>query len=247
MSSTSLAFEAYLDAVATEAGRLAAVTAGVLAQAVPSCPEWCARDLVEHVWHVYTFWHAQVLAADVSASRELGDRTLPAGGEPGECLEEAADELVRVIGAAGPQAPCWNWSGQDFTTAWLARRMALESAVHRYDGELTAHDPTPIDARLAADGIDEFLTVHLPSDLSEVPTATLGGSLCLACSDTENAWTVDASRGHLRVRHDRGPASAYLRGATSDLFLFVWNRVGVDDLELTGDRAVAAAWALLPH
>jgi len=247
VSSGPLSFERYLEDLSTEAGRLAAVTGEALERAVPSCPEWTGRDLVEHVWHVYTFWLAQVLAANATAPLELGDRAMPAEGEPAEWLEQAADELAEALRAAGPEAPCWNWSGRDATTGWLARRMALESAIHRYDGELTAADPTPIEPRLSADGIDEFLSVHLRTDLPEVPTATLGGSLCLASSDTDDAWTVEIGGGRLRVRNDRGPASAYLRGPVSDLFLFVWNRVVIDALELTGDRAVAAAWSSLPH
>ncbi|HXY42963.1 MAG TPA: maleylpyruvate isomerase N-terminal domain-containing protein, partial [Acidimicrobiales bacterium] len=188
-----------------------------------------------------------VLAADAAAPFELGEDAPPESGEPGDRLAVAADELVDALRAAGGEAPCWNWSGRNATTGWLARRMALESAIHRYDGELAAAEARAIDPQLSVDGIDEFLTVHLRTDLPDVPAATLGGSLCLACTDTEDAWTVDVGGGRLRVRNDRGPASACLRGGASDLFLFVWNRVGVDGLELTGDRAVAEAWASLPH
>jgi len=247
MSSSPLSFERYLDEISAESRRLAAVGAETLQQGVPSCPEWTGRDLLEHVWHVYRFWQAQVLAANAAAPLELGDRSPPEEAAPAEALELAAEELVDALRSAGPKAPCWNWSGRDTTARWLARRMALESAVHRYDGELTAGEATPIEAGLSADGIAEFLTVHLRTDLPEVPTATLGGSLCLACTDVEDAWTVEVGGGRLRIRNDRGPASACLRGAASDLFLFVWNRVGIDALELTGNRSVAAAWESLPH
>jgi hypothetical protein len=78
-----------------------------------------------------------------------------------------------------------------------------------------------------------------------MPDASLGGPICLACSDTDNAWTVEIGGGKIRVRDGRGPAVAYLSGTASALFLFVWNRVTPDDLELTGDRGVAYAWAKL--
>ena len=90
--------------------------------------------------------------------------------------------------------------------------MALESAVHRYDAELAAESPTSIASDLAVDGIDEFLTVHLTTNLPEYPEATLGGPLCLACSDTDDAWTVEIGAGKFRVRGGRGPAAAYLSG-----------------------------------
>ncbi len=240
-------FERFLDVVPREAARLAVVTAPLLDERVPSCPDWTARELVGHLWRVYWFWHAQVIAADPTDRVDPGDRPLDPDAEPGDALELAAAELVEAMRGAGAGASCWNWSGVNPTVSWLARRMALETAVHRYDGELCAGTPGTIDADLAADGIDEYLRVHLFADIPDAPTATLGGTLCLACSDTGDAWTVEIGMGRLRVREGRGPASACLLGPASHLLLFVWNRIGVEGLELTGDPAVASAWAGLPH
>jgi uncharacterized protein (TIGR03083 family) len=239
-------FERHLEAITAEAVRLAAVTAEALDRKVPSCPEWTGRHLIDHVWHVHTFWHAQVRAADESARRDPGERSIPEGEEPGDWLEDAAAGLVDDLAEAGPAAPCWNWSGRELAVRWVARRMALETTVHRFDGELTGGAPTPIETDLAVDGIDEFLRVHLQTDLPETPEATLGGTLCFACTDSDHAWIVEVGRGQLRVREGSGPASACLRGTASDLYLFTWNRRSVDELELTGDRSVAAAWATLP-
>jgi uncharacterized protein (TIGR03083 family) len=239
-------FERHLEAISVESVRLAAVTAEALDRKVPSCPEWTGRDLIDHLWHVHTFWHAQVRAGDETARRDPGERAIPEGEQVGDWLEEAGAGLVDDLADAGPDAPCWNWSGHDLNVRWVARRMALETAVHRFDGELTGSDPTPIETDLAVDGIDEFLRVHLQTDVPETPEATLGGTLCLACSDSDDAWIVEIGGGQLRVREGSGPATACLRGTASDLYLFTWNRIGVDDLELTGDRSVAAAWATLP-
>jgi len=239
-------FETHLEVISAESARLAAVTSEALDRKVPTCPDWTARDLVDHLWHVHTFWHAQVRAADESARTDPAERSIPEGQLPGDWLEDAAGSLVDALADAGPEAPSWNWSGHDLNVRWVARRMALETAVHRFDGELTGGDSTPIEAQLAVDGIDEFLRVHLSTDIVDTPTATLGGTLCLACSDSGDAWIVEVAGGRLRVREGSGPASACLRGTASDLYLFTWNRKGVDDLELTGNRSVAAAWATLP-
>lgn len=245
--STAVPFEEHLEAISAESTRLAVVTADSLDRKIPSCPEWTGRDLIDHVWHVHTFWLAQVRLADLSARREPGERSIPAGESPGDWLEDAAATLVDALSEAGPDSPCWNWSGEDLTARWVGRRMALETAVHRFDGELAGDDPTPIEPDLAVDGIDEFLHVHLQGDVAEAPEATLGGTLCLACSDSASAWIVEVSGGQLKVREGSGPASACLRGTASDLYLFTWNRVSVDDLELTGNRSVATAWATLPN
>ncbi len=243
---TRLSFERYLGQISSETERLARVTADVLDAGVPSCPEWSVRELLDHVWHVFTFWNGQVVAGDEKSPRDPGERTMPTTDEPGDWVEDAAARLVAVLADAGPAAPCWNWSGEDTDVAWVARRMALEIAVHRYDGELGARSTTGIEPDLAADGIDERLAVHLRTDVPEEPEATLGGSLCLACSDQPHAWVVEVGKGQLKVREGSGPATACLRGSASDLFLFSWNRIGLDALELTGDRAVAGNWATLP-
>jgi uncharacterized protein (TIGR03083 family) len=245
-SDSRLSFERYLGYISSEAERLAGVTVDALDSRIPSCPEWHGRELLDHVWHVFTFWNRQVVTGDVTSPDDLGERSMPTADAPGDWVEDAAARLVGALADAGPDAPCWNWSGEDLEVAWVARRMALETAVHRYDGELAAGVPTAVDAELAVDGIDERLDVHLRSDVPKEPAATLGGSLCLACSDRDRAWVVEVGGGHLKIREGSGPASACLRAGASDLFLFTWNRIAVDELELTGDRAVATAWATLP-
>jgi hypothetical protein len=128
----------------------------------------------------------------------------------------------------------------------VARRMALESAIHRIDAEQAHHVATPIETELAVDGIDERIAVHLAVDVPDVPSASLGGSLCLVCDDANHAWVVEVGAGKLTWRHGRGPADAVLVGEASNVFQFTWNRLPLDALTLTGRREVAGAWAGLP-
>lgn len=242
-----MGFDDRLAAIEAEAARLGAVAQGALDRRVPTCPEWAGRDLVEHVAAVFTFWTHQLAAADPSEPHEppsYGDS--PVAPDPVEWLDASSAILLESLGQLGPEQPCWNWSGATFTSGWVARRMALEVAVHRYDGERSAGEASPVATELAVDGIDERLEVHLRADVPEVPEASLGGPLCLACSDADAAWVVEVGDGRLRVRAGTGPARAVLAGPASALFLFSWNRLGCDSLELTGDASVARAWATLP-
>jgi uncharacterized protein (TIGR03083 family) len=216
-----------------------------LSQPVPSCPGWCLSDLVKHLGTVFTFWRAQLEAANPDARTEpkSGDAA-PASGLL-DWFEDAGAQLDQALVDREPADPCWNWSGEDLTARWVGRRMALETAVHRFDAELSVGVPAPIDRDLAVDGMDEWLSVHLATDLPEAPEASLGGVLCLACADDPAAWTVEVAAGRFRWREGRGPADAVLVGAASDLYLFSWNRQALGALDLTGNPDVAGAWGTL--
>ena len=73
-----------------------------------------------------------------------------------------AAALVAELSSVSPDTPVWTFSSSNRTASFWQRRRAQETAVHRYDAETAAGTPTPIDADLAVDGIDEFFTVFLP-------------------------------------------------------------------------------------
>jgi uncharacterized protein (TIGR03083 family) len=246
MSELVLGFDAHVEAIDRESARLVTLADRIGAAAVPSCPEWTGLDLVEHMGMVLSFWTGQLGAADVLGPHELDRPPIGADDDPADWLHERSLAILATLREVGAHSPCWNWSGEAFDSAWVARRMALELAVHRYDGELAAGETTPVAPALAADGLDERILVHLRVDAPDQPDATLGGSLGFQSTDAAAAFVVEVSGGRLHVREGRAPASAYLRGTASDLFLFSWNRVGLDRLEVTGDRSVAAAWSTLP-
>jgi uncharacterized protein (TIGR03083 family) len=212
---------------------------------VPTCPDWKLSDLVAHLGDVFSFWTTQLEVASPEAPAEPASRGVPPGVDIVEWLEAASAKLLSTLAVRDPEDPCWNWSGAELTAEWVCRRMALESAVHRYDVELSIGSPTPIARDLAVDGIDEWIGVHLATEVPESPGVSLGGVLCLACADAGAAWTVEIAAGRLRWRDGRGPADAVLVGPASDLYLYCWNRTPLEVLELTGNRQVAAAWSAL--
>ena len=235
----ALPFASYVDAIGEEAERLAQAARRGLELAVPSCPGWSVRDLVDHVSGVYRFWTMQLEARHPESRTEVVD---PGRSDVLETFDTEVVRLVAALSAAGPASPSWNWSGSDLVAAWVARRMALESAVHRVDGELAIGAPLPVERELAVDGIDERIGLHLVIDAADDPAMTLGGSICLVCSDDVAAWVVELSGGRVRWRRGRGPADVVVVGRASDLFLFTWNRIGLDGLEMTGRRDIAERW-----
>jgi len=239
-----LDYEAHIAALSRNCDFIYDAIDDALAAPVPSCPDWRLSDLIEHLGQVFTFWRVQLEAADSDKRSEPEARAVMPGSDPRARFEEAGAKLEEALAHHEPGEPCWNWSGEDLTARWVARRMALETAVHRFDAELCVGVPSPIDRELAVDGIDEWLAVHLATD---EPDASLGGVLCLACADDPAAWTVEVASGRLRWREGRGPADAVLVGSASDLYLFSWNRQALGVLDLTGSPDVAAAWGSLTH
>lgn len=98
-----------------------------------------------------------------------------------------------------------------------------------------------IEPDLAADGIDELLTVLLPVKLKVGGTDLLGlGSLHVHCTDVAGEWLLNAKDSGVEVTraHDRGDGA--LRGPAADLLLRLSNRG--DGGEVIGDAAVVASF-----
>ena len=111
--------------------------------------------------------------------------------------------------------------------------------MHRVDAESAAGTPTPLDAELAVDGIDEFLTVFLPrlaDNFGDVGDATVH----VHCTDVEGEWLVARRDGEITVTAEHAKGDVAARGSASDLALFLWGRVPADALEVFGDADLLA-------
>jgi uncharacterized protein (TIGR03083 family) len=237
----TLPADRYLDAIDRDsAGLLAAARQAGGAAPVPSCPEWDVADLVWHIGEVHHFW-ATIARDQLTEWEQYSQPARPDTFDATvEFARSSAGELAGVLRATPPDTPVWTWSSQN-DVAWIVRRMAHETAIHRHDAEQSANRDWQLPAELAADGIDEFLTQFLPNVRDGAPP--LDGSVHLHCTDTEGEWTVvvgpdgsyDVTRGHSK-------GTAAIRGPANELLLALWRRVGLDPpIEIFGDPAVATA------
>ena len=211
---------------------------------VGSCPGWTVADLVWHTGEVHLFWRTCVAerwsdpSAYVEPDRPLGDLLLP-------WYREGVQRSVEVLTAAAPDEPIWSWAPRGGTAAWIVRRMAQETAVHRWDAEAAAAGgaaPPPIDTELAVDGVDEFFE-HF-SDTAAEGAAAVHGRVHLHATDADGEWLVSepAVGGRLEVSREHAKGDAAVRGTASNLLLLLWRRVGLDDdgrFEVFGDAEVA--------
>lgn len=227
----------YIDAIARESGgfRAAAARAGLQAP-VATCPGWTVADLVWHLAEVHLFWSFIVTTraanpdAYVEPERVLDDELL-------DLFDANLAALLETLSTTAADTEVWTWT-DDHTVGFVQRRMAQETAVHRWDAECAAGDLRDIDPALASDGIDEFLH-HVYGSRWAVPDP-IGGSVHIHCGDVPGEWTVRPSVDGFDVTREHAKGDCALRGGASDLLLTLWRRVGLDAIDVVGDAHLAA-------
>lgn len=203
---------------------------------VASCPGWTVADLVWHVGEVHLFWRSVVAerwqdpSPYVEPERPLGDELVP-------WFREGVQRTVEVLTGADPDEPVWTWAPRGGTVAWIVRRTAHETAVHRWDAE-----PYQLEPALAVDGVSEFLE-HF-TNRPRAGAAPLGGTVHLHATDADGEWLVSEpdAGGPLAHAAEHAKGDAAVRGSASDLLLLLWRRVGLEDpgrFELFGEPEVA--------
>lgn len=110
--------------------------------------------------------------------------------------------------------------------------------MHRWDAERTAGDPAPIPAELAADGVDEWLGLLLVGG----PRGLVGNgeTVHLHCTDTEGEWVVTLGADGPSTKRAHEKSDVAVRGAASDLDLFVLGRAELSAFEVFGDAELLA-------
>ncbi len=203
---------------------------------VVHCPEWTVADLTWHMCGVLRFWRAIGTGEITSPADEARvDYERVPDDELAALLEHEAAEITNTVYDIEPATPVWSWSAQK-DVGFVQRRMAQESAVHRWDAELAVGAPNPIDADLAVDGVDEFLTLFLPAE--EESLAGPIDRVRLETTDRDAGWTVSIGDGRCAVGD--GEADAVARAAASDLLLLLWTRREASTVAVEGDESVLA-------
>lgn len=231
---------AYLDHLQRDAAALAAVAGTAPGAAVVHCPGWDVSRLTTHVGRIYGSMAAQLRSGSLEPA--MGDPApLPAEGDLVPWFNECLAEVVDALGDTDPATPLWTWTSRQ-DAGFYHRRIAHETAVHRWDAERATGAPAPIDAELALDGVDEVIEVGLQQRRSGDPIPHPDGSLHLHRTDGEGEWLVVPVDGRLVVTKEHAKGDVAVRGSASELLLYLWGR-DEGAVETFGDPALVAAWA----
>ncbi len=227
----------YTDAVASDTAALAEAVATDPTAAVACYDDWDLVDLARHVGTIQR-WVAGIVgmrATERPPWPEVGD---VADGDLPQWLSRGAAALVQALDAADPDGEVWTFSPAGSTQAFWQRRMALESAIHRWDADDALGRETTIDEDLAAEGVEEALHVYLEPRLEGRDVGGDGQRVAFVPTDSDG-WTLVLGPEGVEVTAGSGDADAVVSGPASEVWLLLMCRRELDALEVTGDRAAA--------
>lgn len=242
-------WETYLDHIRSDSALIAAAARQGLEPDVPCCEGWTVRDLVAHMGEVQR--HKELIVRERLLEPPEERIDAPESGLV-DWFEEGAAVLVETLSATDPSTPLWTWHDPDQTVGFWYRRMAQEALIHRVDAEQSHGAVSPIDDDLAADGVDEIISIMLTA----IPDwGTFDGVRKLVCvSVPGRSWSLEEGRfsGTSPVS-----GSAYedllafglvepeanmdtsISGGAAAVDLWLWGRGSIEDLTVDGDRDIA--------
>jgi len=222
--------------------------------AIPTCPDWTLRQLATHLGRAQR-WATEIVRARSEAFiefRSVPDGKLPVHeAERGRWLTAGATRLVGALREAG-EDQVWAFGTMNPASYW-ARRMSHEVMVHSADAQIAVGGLVTMPAELAADAIDEWLTVMsgLVADqpdrrLTALPT---GRSLRVRATDPDLAgpgdWLIThADDDSLHVSQEPGEADATLSGRAADVLLVLIGRrpASGEAVHVTGNQELMTSW-----
>lgn len=195
-----------------------------LAVAIPTCGDWTAKELVQHLADVHRW--AAGMARGVNEWEEG-----PEQGEQGLAhYYEACAALLRdTLAEVGPGSLAKTLVGPGPVSFWH-RRQAHETLIHLYDLRTPlALGVDSIAAELWADGVDEVVTMFYPRQVTLGRTEPVPYAVALVASDLDAVWILG-----------EGAPVATVTAPARELDLLLWGRIGLAHLTTAGDEAKLA-------
>jgi uncharacterized protein (TIGR03083 family) len=173
----------------------------------------------------------------------------PAGVPVVDWFDTSLAALLVELRDRGPAAPSYTWWPPDQTVGFWYRRMAQETAVHRLDVEDARGEPTPIDAELAIDGVDEVLDAFMGDGWDAVTPEEWGAvdprageGKTIAVRSGGRAWRSTLAADRIALANDDGPTHASVSGEPEAVLLWLWGRRPDSVVQLDGEAAALAAF-----
>lgn len=222
----------YLDAIERDSAALVDIIATAdLAREVPSCPGWTLLDLALHTGSTHR-WAYEVVLSGTSMEFSLADvdqRDLALW------LADGAAQLLYLLRNTDQEAPAWTFGSMPHLVSFWTRRQAHETSMHLADARQALGLSTNIDAVLAADGVDEVVSMFYPRQVRLGRTDPLIPGVRLVLEENPGVVYLLAGDGS----DPEAPAGALITGTAERVLLALWGRASIGELRISGDHAVA--------
>jgi len=216
-----------------------AVGSADLTAPVRACTGWSVRDLVIHLANTHAWAATIVETGRAAADPDDEPSSRSACGVSAWYLAKAED-LYRVLREAPPDRPCWNFAFGDGVAGFWPRRQLHETTIHLVDLEAAAGGRTEVSAEVAADGVDEVLTVMMPRMHRRGRRAALEAPVLVRALDTGDIWVVrpsgpDEADLPPTVERGGGEVADRLEAPAEVLYRALWHR-DAGALRIGGDQ-----------
>jgi len=229
--------------VEREGTALADAAARDLQAAVPAAPGWDVTELLRHIGLIHVR-SSVILRTGTMERPSRKNGMLPDPPTEGvlEWYRASLAELVADLRRVDdPDRPVYSFAPGHERAGFWPRRMAHETAVHRVDAQQAVGAPVdPLDAGFAVDGIDELLTIFVPT-FAGMQSPGDGRTVHLHATDAEGEWLVRFEAGAVVVETGHAKGDAAVRGPAGELLLWLWGRRPLEGLEVFGDPGAADA------
>ena len=234
-------YDDFVDAVEREVDRIAdAASRGAMTDPSPTCPAFTKRELVTHIGEFYGFWTHLVCegrGVDKTPYSELDDQ------DPAVWLSDLGASMVGQFRSTSANQTMWTWNPDEQRVGFAARRACHELSIHRVDVELISGPSSPVEAHVAADGIDEVMFLANHGVAMGFGTLGSGESMHLHGTDVETAeWMVHIGPETMTVTHEHAKGDLAIRASVSDLEMLLYQRPTLGDVEYFGDKDVLAVF-----
>jgi uncharacterized protein (TIGR03083 family) len=263
---TPLGHDRYCDEIVGQTALLRSHLAGAdLAATVPTCPDWTLRQLAVHVGRAHR-WSEHIVrtrAAKNVPIKEVAGIEGPEDDDPAALdawLAKGAEMTAATLRTAGPDTAAWSWAWEHTAGFW-ARRMTLETVIHRADAAIAADVTYEVEPEVAADAIDEWLQIvrfaqeTMPDDVAKELRGA-GRSIHLHATDTgvgtdtdteaglDAEWLIEFGDEGVDWRRGHEKATVALRGPLTEVMLAFYRRLPPDGgkLEVLGERELLDFW-----
>ncbi len=160
-------------------------------------------------------------------------------------LRSGHASVVETLDKAPADVACWTFLPAPTPLAFWARRQAHETAIHRADVQSAIGDITEPSADFAADGIDEILLGFFSRPRNRLRSDAVR-TLAVTATDVGDGWIVyigpDGARAERRDETIGARGECEIRGPASTLYLALWNRRSLHDLDVAGNATLLDLW-----